>query len=51
VSEPALTRRRAAVLAADVAGCSRLMALDERATEAALDAARASALDNGLGLR
>jgi adenylate cyclase len=31
----------AAILAADVAGYSRLMAADERATVAALDAARA----------
>ena len=36
-----LKQRLAAILAADVAGYSRLMALDERATVAALDAARA----------
>jgi len=39
VTEP--RRRLAAILDADVAGYSRLMALDERETEAALDAARA----------
>ncbi len=37
----ALKQRLAAILAADVAGYSRLMAADERATVAALDAARA----------
>ena len=36
-----LKQRLAAILAADVAGYSRLMAADERATVAALDAARA----------
>lgn len=36
-----LRQRLAAILAADVAGYSRLMAADERATVAALDAARA----------
>jgi adenylate cyclase len=41
VSEPALTQRLAAILVADVAGYSRLMSLDERATVADLDAARA----------
>ena len=40
MSEPALTTRLAAILAADAAGYSRLMSLDERATVAALDAAR-----------
>ena len=35
-----LRRKLAAILAADVAGYSRLMAADERATVAALDAAR-----------
>ena len=35
-----LHQRLAAILAADVAGYSRLMAIDERATVAALDAAR-----------
>ncbi len=35
-----LKQRLAAILAADVAGYSRLMAVDERATVAALDAAR-----------
>jgi len=35
-----LRQRLAAILAADVAGYSRLMSLDERATVAALDAAR-----------
>ena len=35
-----LKERLAAILAADVAGYSRLMALDDRATVAALDAAR-----------
>src|SRR5689334_13164538 len=35
-----LTQRLAAILAADAAGYSRLMALDERATVASLDAAR-----------
>jgi adenylate cyclase len=36
-----LTQRLAAILAADVAGYSRLMSLDEHATVAALEAARA----------
>ena len=36
-----LKQRLAAILAADAAGYSRLMAADERATVAALDAARA----------
>ena len=36
-----LTQRLAAILAADAVGYSRLMSLDERATVAALDAARA----------
>jgi len=36
-----LSQRLVAILAADVAGYSRLMAEDERATVAALDAARA----------
>jgi adenylate cyclase len=36
-----LKQRLAVILAADVAGYSRLMAADERATVAALDAARA----------
>ena len=35
-----LKQRLAAILAADVEGYSRLMSLDERATVAALDAAR-----------
>ena len=38
---PELRQRLAAILAADAAGYSRLMAADERATVAALDAARA----------
>ena len=37
---PELKQRLAAILAADAAGYSRLMAVDERATVAALDAAR-----------
>jgi len=37
-----MKQRLAAILAADVAGYSRLMSLDERATVAALDAARAT---------
>jgi adenylate cyclase len=41
VSGTELRQRLAAILAADVAGYSRLMAADERATVAALDAARA----------
>jgi adenylate cyclase len=41
VSGQELKQRLAAILAADVAGYSRLMAADERATVAALDAARA----------
>jgi len=41
MSGEALRQRLAAVLAADVAGYSRLMAADERATVAALDAGRA----------
>jgi adenylate cyclase len=40
VSGSGLRQRLAAILAADVAGYSRLMAADERATVAALDAAR-----------
>ncbi len=40
MSEPGLKQRLAAILAADVEGYSRLMAGDERATVAALDAAR-----------
>jgi adenylate cyclase len=40
VSKTELKQRLAAILAADVAGYSRLMSLDERATVAALDAAR-----------
>lgn len=41
VSAPGLKQRLAAILAADMAGYSRLMGGDERATVAALDAARA----------
>ncbi len=41
MTEPELTQRLAAILAADAAGYSRLMSADERATVAALDAARA----------
>ncbi|HEY5637078.1 MAG TPA: adenylate/guanylate cyclase domain-containing protein [Burkholderiales bacterium] len=41
MSTDALRQRLAAILAADVAGYSRLMSMDERATVAALDAARA----------
>ena len=41
MSSSELRQRLAAILAADVAGYSRLMAADERATVAALDAARA----------
>jgi adenylate cyclase len=40
VSDTGLRQRLAAILAADAAGYSRLMAADERATVAALDAAR-----------
>ena len=40
VDGTSLKERLAAILAADVAGYSRLMALDDRATVAALDAAR-----------
>jgi len=40
VSSTELKQRLAAILAADVTGYSRLMAMDERATVAALDAAR-----------
>ena len=40
MSDSGLKQRLAAILAADVAGYSRLMAADERATVAALDAAR-----------
>lgn len=40
MSEPVLKQRLAAILAADVAGYSRLMSLDERATVEALDLAR-----------
>ena len=41
MSGPELKQRLAAILAADVAGYSRLMSLDERATVAELDEARA----------
>jgi adenylate cyclase len=41
MNETGLKQRLAAVLAADAAGYSRLMAIDERETVAALDAARA----------
>jgi adenylate cyclase len=41
LNDPSLRQRLAAILAADAAGYSRLMAADERATLAALDAARA----------
>jgi len=41
VSEPELKQRLAAILVADVAGYSRLMSTDDRATVKALDAARA----------
>lgn len=41
MSESGFRQRLAAILAADAAGYSRLMAIDERATVAALDAARA----------
>lgn len=40
LSDTGIRQRLAAILAADVAGYSRLMAADERATVAALDAAR-----------
>ena len=40
MAEPHLRQRLAAILAADAAGYSRLMSADERATVAALDAAR-----------
>lgn len=40
MSDTGIKQRLAAILAADVAGYSRLMAADERATVAALDAAR-----------
>ncbi len=40
MTDPEMKQRLAAILAADVAGYSRLMAADERATVAALDAAR-----------
>lgn len=41
MSDSGLRQRLAAILAADVAGHSRLMALDERETVAVLDSARA----------
>ncbi|MFN0163924.1 MAG: adenylate/guanylate cyclase domain-containing protein [Burkholderiales bacterium] len=41
MSNPALRHRLAAILAADATGYSRLMSIDDRATVAALDAARA----------
>ena len=40
MSETGLKQRLAAILAADVAGYSLLMSTDDRATVAALDAAR-----------
>ena len=40
MTDPAVRLKLSAILAADVAGFSRLMAADERATMAALDAAR-----------
>jgi adenylate cyclase len=42
MTAPEFKQRLAAILAADVVGYSRLMAIDERATVAALDAARAA---------
>ena len=41
MAEPVVEQRLAAILAADVAGYTRLMADDDAATLAALDAARA----------
>ena len=41
MSDPHTDQRLAAILAADVAGYSRLMEADERATVASLDACRA----------
>jgi len=41
VSGQELKQRLAAILAADVAGYSRMMAADDRATVTALDASRA----------
>ena len=41
MSESALNHRLAAILAADAAGYSRLMSIDDKATVAALDSARA----------
>ncbi len=41
LSDSGIRQRLAVILVADVAGYSRLMAADERATVAALDAARA----------
>jgi adenylate cyclase len=41
MSSPELQQRLAAILAADAAGYSRLMSIDDKATVAALDAARA----------
>ena len=41
MDEPVFSHRLAAILAADAAGYSRLMSIDEQATVAALDAARA----------
>ena len=40
MDDPPITRRLAAILAADVAGYSRLMAVDEEATLRILDAYR-----------
>jgi adenylate cyclase len=42
VIEPNIKQRLAAILAADAAGYSRLMSLDERSAVAAVDAARAT---------
>ena len=41
MSESDLSHRLAAILAADAAGYSRLMSIDDKATVTALDAARA----------
>lgn len=52
MSDSELKQRLAAILAADAAGYSRLMAADERATVAALDAARSvfrSAIESNQG--
>ncbi len=49
MADPHVDQRLAAILAADVAGYSRLMEADERATVATLDAYRAVFQEHAVG--